>query len=120
MTWLAGRPYMDRSAKTQWSLIELKPEPADDYPGDADLLVATTCDVELWKAMHRGSPFYSQRFSRCKESFVYLKMDGAHRRPGAQAEERGKIEDALDDALARDGLGIHISGGTGLRYPYTP
>src|SRR5207302_9767222 len=70
------------------------------------------------KATHRSAPFYSQRFSRCKETFAYVKLDGAHRRPGSQAEDRGAIEDALDAALARDGLGVHVGGGTGLRYSY--
>jgi hypothetical protein len=115
---LPDRPFVDRGTGDQWSLVELKPEEADDYPDTADLIVATTCDVELWKATHPGQSFYSQRFSRCKETFAYVKMDGAHRRPGAQAEERGKIEDALDEALAHDGLGVHVGGGTGLRYAY--
>jgi hypothetical protein len=115
---LPAQPYVDREAGAEWALIELKPDRADDYPGTADLLVATARDVELWKATHHPTAFYSQRFSRCKETFAYVKMDGAHRRPGSQAEDRGAIEDALDAALARDGLGVHVGGGTGLRYSY--
>src|SRR5262249_3166302 len=112
------RPYMDRIAGTEWSLLKLEPDEADDYADQSDLLVATTCDVELWKATHQSAPFYSQRFSRCKETFAYVKLDGSNRRRGSEAEDRGKIEDALDAALEKDGLGAHIGGGTGLRYSY--
>ena len=88
---------MEREDGGQRNLIKLQPEEADDYPGQADLLVATTRDVELWKAMHAHAPFYSQRFSRCKETFAYVKLDGGVLRRGSEADDRGKIEDALDE-----------------------
>ena len=75
-------------------------------------------DVELWKATHHPMPFYSQRYSGCKETFAYVKMDGSNRQRGKEAEERGEIEDALDNKLAGDRLGIHVGGGTGIRYSY--
>lgn len=115
---LPDRPYLEQADEGEGSVLRLEPEQARDYPGRADLLTAVARDVELFKAMHGRAPFYSVRFSRWKETFAYVKMDGAHRRPGSQAEDRGKIEDALDAALARDGLGVHVSGGTGLRYAY--
>jgi len=115
---LPPQPFVEREDGGQRNLIKLQPEEADDYPGQADLLVATTRDVELWKAMHAHAPFYSQRYSRCKETFAYVKLDGSALRPGSEADDRGKIEDALDEQLARDRLGVHIGGGTGLQYAY--
>ena len=115
---LPGVPYAEREAESKWALLELKPKPADDYSDQDDLIVATTCDVELWKGTHARAPFYSQRFSRCKETFAYVKMDGSNRRAGSEAEDRGAIEDAIDEALQHEGYGIHIGGGTGLRYSY--
>lgn len=115
---LPDRPYLEQADDGKRSMVQLEPKQGRDYPGKADLLVAVARDVELFKAMHGRVPFYSVRFSRWKEAFAYVKMDGAHRRPGSQAEDRGKIEDALDEALARDGLGVHVGGGTGLRYSY--
>jgi hypothetical protein len=115
---LPDRPFVERPAQAEWSLIKLKPEPAADYPGQTDLIVATARDVELWKAAHAGPPFYSQRFSRHKETFAYVKVDGKHFRRGSEAADRGALEDALDEALADGGLGVHIGGGTGLKYSY--
>jgi hypothetical protein len=111
-------PYAEREDQDKWTLLELQPKEADDYSDQDDLIVATTCDVELWKATHGPAPFYSQRFSRCKETFVYIKMDGSNRRSGSEAEDRGVIEDAVDEAIGTEGYGIHIGGGTGLRYSY--
>jgi hypothetical protein len=45
-------------------------------------------------------------------------MDGSNRRSGSEAEDRGVIEDAVDEAIGTEGYGIHIGGGTGLRYSY--
>jgi hypothetical protein len=115
---LPGKPYLAWIAKAKWSMLELKPEPADDYLNCDDLIVATTTNVEMWKAAHSGRPFYSQRFSRCKETFAYVKLDSGNRRRGREAEDRGKIEDAIDDALLANDLGVHVGGGTGLRYSY--
>jgi hypothetical protein len=116
---LPGRPFVERGGgDEQWSLIQREPEPADDYCGTSDLMVATTRDVELWKAAHGPTSFYSERFSRCKEKFAYVKVDGRHFRRGKETDDRGEIEEALDEALGRDGLGIHVGGGTGLGYSY--
>lgn len=115
---LPGKPFIERAGEDQWSLIQLEPEPADDYPGTSDLIVATARDVELWKATHAGTPFYSVRFSRCKETFAYVKVDKSHFRRGKEADDRGELEEALDEALGRDGLGVHVGGGTGLGYSY--
>jgi hypothetical protein len=115
---LPDKPFVEWALGAPWSLIKLQPDDADDYPGQTDLMVATTCDVELWKAAHRPGLFYSQRFSRHKETFAYVKVDGTHRRRGSEAEDRGKIEDALDAELAQGGLGVHVGGGTGLKYSY--
>lgn len=115
---LPDSPYVEQGEESKWALIELKPTKADDYADQDDLIVATTRNVELWKATHTQAPFYSQRFSRCKETFCYVKMDGSNRRAGKEAEDRGAIEDAIDEALSHEGYGIHIGGGTGLRYSY--
>jgi hypothetical protein len=115
---LPDKPFVERPAQDEWSLIKLRPEQADDYPGQTDLIVATARDVELWKAAHSGSLFFSQRFSRCKETFAYAKIDGRHFPRGSEAAGRGEIEDALDAELVGDKLGIHIGGGTGLKYSY--
>jgi hypothetical protein len=63
-------------------------------------------------------PFYSDRFSRCKETFAYVKIDGSNGLGGSRVSDRAGIEDALDTELASDKLGIHIGGGTGLMYSY--
>jgi hypothetical protein len=116
---LPPRPYVDLPHNDEWALMQLEPEPADDYPRQEDLIVSMARDVELWKATHATRmPFYSRRFSRCKETFAYVKMDGSKRTRGKEADERGVIEDAIDDKLSADKLGIHTGGGTGISYSY--
>jgi len=68
----------------------------------------------------RGAVFLLFAALQSVQGIVRLRENG--RRPTGglahKPKSAGKIEDALDDALARDGLGIHVSGGTGLRYSY--
>ena len=115
---LPDRPFVEQSAECEWSLLQLEPDEADDYPRQSDLLTTVVRDVELFKATHGGAPFYSVRYSRCKETFAYVKVDGSHFRRGSESDDRGKLEDALDEALGRDGLGVHVGGGMGLMYSY--
>lgn len=115
---LPDRPYVEQPDSDQRAMIQLKPKQADDYPGQEDLLVASARDVELWKAMHSHISFHSQRFSGCKETFAFVKMELDRRRRGKEAEDRGEIEDALNERLEADRLGVCVSGGTGLRYAY--
>lgn len=100
-----------------WTSLELQPEEADDYPQRFDLLAASTGLPEVWKAAHSGRAFYSQRFSRCGETFCYLKIDGRDGRP-VSSRDRSAIEQAVDAALAEANLGSVTGGGTGLRYAY--
>jgi hypothetical protein len=111
-------PLLDVAADAKWFLVKLEPEQADDYPERSDLFVSGTLDVDLWKAMHARMPFYSERYSRCGETFAYVKIEGTEGPGELKLEDRKVIEDALDTALTADKLGVHIGGGTGLRYSY--
>src|SRR5262249_38943262 len=113
---LPPRPLLEVAADAKWFLVQLEPEEAADYPGRTDLFVTVTLDVDLWKAMHAHMPFASERFSRCGQTFAYVKIEGPEGPGGLKLEERTKIEDALNEALGPDKLGVHIGGGTGLRY----
>ena len=67
---------------------------------------------------HGGGLFHSERFSRCGETFCYVKIDGVQGLPSGNFAERADIEDALTEALGVDGLGCAVGGGTGRRYLY--
>jgi hypothetical protein len=115
---LPAQPFLELlDTIDSWSLLELKPEPADEYADQTDLFVAKTPNVELWRAT-RTPTFYSQRFSRCGEIFCYLKLDGAEGIDQEKFADKGEIEDALDALLIPAGWGCQIGGGTGLRYSY--
>jgi hypothetical protein len=97
----------------------LKPEKAEDYPGQEDLLVGRSMLVEMWGAAHSSwCVFASQRFSRFGELFCYVKTDGSADGSSARFRDKAKIEDALDESLKAAGTGAVIGGGTGLRYSY--
>lgn len=106
----------DMEAAT-WSLLELKPEGQDDYPQQADLFVAKTPNIDLWRAT-REDAFYDARFGGSGEIFAYLKLDGSEGTDGEKFADKSEIEDALDTLLIPQGWGRQLGGGTGLRYSY--
>jgi hypothetical protein len=62
--------------------------------------------------------FHSERFSKCGETFCYVKLDGKDGLDEEKFPDKAAIEDALDEVLRPRRLGCHIGGGTGLRYSY--
>jgi hypothetical protein len=114
---LPPTPHFGWAEGASWSMWQLKPEPADDFPGQADLFVGKSPNPAMWIAAHSGGPFYSERFSRCGETFCYLKVDRAEGLDGSTFADKGDIEDAVDEALVSRGLGCQV-GGMGLRYAY--
>ena len=110
----------------EWTLFELKPEEPPEQPAgqmpdfveQSDLFVARTPLVSMRRHAHSGMPFYSERYSRCGETFCYVKIDGTDGLPEDGFGGKDEIEDALDAALVPAKLGCSIGGGTGLRYSY--
>lgn len=115
---LPSQPFYRWAETTQWTLYKLEPQQADDYPEQRDLFVAKSCQHDLWVAAHADPLFFSERFSRCGETFCYVKLDGAQGLVEERFADKSEIEDAIDDVLKLHGLGCHIGGGTGLRYSY--
>lgn len=101
-----------------FSNIELEPEPADAYPGRADLLFASTGYFEMWEAAHVGSSFSSSCHSRHREIFAYLKIEAPEGPNEKSVVNRAAIEDPLHQALMQVGAGCTIGGGTGIGNAY--
>jgi hypothetical protein len=101
--------------ESKWSLCELNPQAADDYSGRDDLILAIAARPEIIEASVSG-PFSSRRFSRCGETFCYVKLD----RPedADPLKYREPLENAVNARLAPASLGCVIGGGTGIRYSY--
>jgi len=101
------------------STLKLQPpEPADDYPLRSDLLLASTSDLELFRAMLSGQPFSSSCHSRLGETFCYLKVDAGEVPWEERINFRAAFEDALRPALESANLGAIVGGGSGHRYAY--
>jgi len=115
---LPDRPYYQWTETAEWTLWQLKPEQAEDYPEQSDLFVGKSCNRAMWEAAHAGTAFYSERFSRHEETFCYLKLDGSQGLDEEKFADKSEIEDALDAVLKPQALGCQIGGGTGLRYSY--
>jgi hypothetical protein len=115
---LPASPHCEWVDGAQWSIWKLKPEKADDYCGQLDLFVGKSANPAQWNAAHSGGLFHSERFSRCGETFCYVKLDGSQGLDDESFADKSEIEDALDEALKAEKLGCHIGGGTGLRYSY--
>jgi hypothetical protein len=112
------RPHHEWVEGAEWTLWELEPEEADDYVQRQDLFVAVSANPKLWTAAHSGELFWSERFSRCGETFCYVKLDGSEGLGDAEFADRSEIEDALNAVLKPRALGCCFGGGTGRRYSY--
>jgi len=115
---LPDRPCLAWRGEAKWTGWQVRPRPADDYPGQYDLIVASSCYPEMWVAAHQGKAFSSRRFSRHGETFCFLKIEGSKRPQGGEAEYRGQLGDAVSEALIAGGLGCSVGGGSGIRYCY--
>ncbi len=115
---LPATPHHAWVADAQWSVWQLDPPDADDYPQQSDLCVGKSANEELWVSAHDDGLFDSERFSRCGETFCYIKLDGSEFSDDVEFEDKSGMEDALDEVLRPAGLGCHIGGGTGKRYSY--
>jgi hypothetical protein len=105
--------------QAHWKSYQLKPErDADDFPLRSDLIIATTCNMELIEAAFSSLLFDSRCHSRCGEYFCYLKIDANDVPSEHRVDFRAALEDPLDDALQRAGFGGSIGGGSGIRYSY--
>jgi len=101
------------------SMLKLAPpEPADDYPGQDDLLFVFTSNVELFQAIHGGGLFTSGCHSKVGELFCYLKIDHQGVPRDSLVAFRSQFEDALQPALSAADVGCCVGGGTGVRYAY--
>lgn len=102
---------------TEWTLFQRTAEQSDDFPGRTDLITGLTLDPPLWAATFT-SRFHSSRFSTGGETFCFVKIDGIDGLAGSEFDDRGAIEDALDETLRTARSGCVIGAGTGLRYSY--
>jgi len=117
---LPSEPYCSKSLEEgyEWTLYKIEPKEQVDYPAQSDMFVGKTLERALWTNAHCGAAFDSERFSRCGETFCYVKLDGTQAMDEEKFEDKAEIEDALDAALRPEGVGCVIGGGTGLIYSY--
>ena len=110
----------------QWSGFKIEPPHQEDYPEKQDLFVATLISGDFFPATYEGrDSFYSERFSRNGEKFIYIKtqvMNVVDNTPQDFNQptftDRGQLEDALTDILESKNIGTVIGGGTGYQYSY--
>ena len=73
---LPREPYAAFVDDGEWALLKLEPEEARDYPERYDMLTCVTCNPDLIGATFSNAPFFSERYSRCDETFCFVKIDG--------------------------------------------
>lgn len=121
---LPQEPYFKlvHNKQIKWALYEATPNEQPDYPRKQDFYIASfiLTEGDLFNATYQGADqFFSERYSKHNEVFVYLKIDGTAEDLNQEVFiDRCTIEDILNEALLREGLGGVIGGGTGLRYSY--
>ncbi len=117
---LPDRPWyqVDMESGPEWSLLEIEPTQADDYPGQSDEFLCVTQLPMLMQNVFSHMAFDSIRYSRFGEIFCYLKLEGNAAFNHKSVDERTELSDALDAALRPLELGASLGGGTGLQYCY--
>jgi hypothetical protein len=111
-------PYHTFCEHADWTMLELKPEFADDYGCKDDVALVSTMLPEATKCFLEGAPFSSIRFSKHGERFAYLKIDMADRSPQERHDMRVELEDALNNMLVPGRIGCITGAGLGVRYVY--
>jgi hypothetical protein len=98
-------------------ITRFTPERARDHAGACGLLTASSFVRDFFPAA--ASPlFSSSAFSRCGETFVYVKIDATGVPLEARAEHRARIEDAIAAEIEPVRLGCQVGAGLGSRYSY--
>ena len=115
---LPPRPHYEWIDEAEHTMWKLQPETAMDYPEQQDLFVGKSGNPDMWIAAHSEPVFHSSRFSRCGETFCYLKLDGSEDLGSERFADKAEIEDALNSILIPAKVGCTIGGGTGQRYSY--
>lgn len=115
---LPSKPLYTSIEGASWTLYRFNPHRRGDYPFRMDLVTGKSTFPELWKCIHSGIAFYSERFSRSGETFCYLKIDSEEGFGEGGFESKIEAEDLLEEALQGARLGCVIGGGSGLRYQY--
>ena len=115
---LPAEPVHAWCENSTWSALELKPPELPEYPGRQDLFAATTALLEMWRTAQLGEHFATERFTRCGETFCYIKIEHTEQFDGMDLDRRRAVEDALDAALKPAGLGGVCGTGTGRKYCY--
>jgi hypothetical protein len=115
---LPDRPQYERMDDRRGTVWKLSAEPSEDCVEQLDLIVAKSVNPPMWTAAHSGGLFFSERFSRCGETFCYVKIDGSEGLDEERFADKAEIEDAIDAVLKPRQLGCYIGGGTGHRYSY--
>lgn len=77
------------------------------------ITVTTTKPNIMLGASSRPLCFTSNRFSRCGETFSYLKIDESGSEVNDEVLDRGELEEALDQGLRQASVGCVIGGGWG-------
>ena len=115
---LPSTPHFEWIDSAEWRMWNLEPKPANDYIEQRDLFVGKSANPTQWAAAHSGGIFCSERFSRCGETFCFVKLDGSGDITDQTFADKSEIEEALNSVLKPNGLGCCIGGGTGIRYSY--
>ncbi|PHS00454.1 MAG: hypothetical protein COA78_24015 [Blastopirellula sp.] len=115
---LPDTPYYQNYQEEEWTAFELEPEQAEEYPQQWDLIAGVSMLPEIWQNGHNNMSFDSVRFSKCGETFCYVKMDGTDGLDEEHFSGRGDIEEALNKALREAKIGCVFGGGTGVKYSY--
>jgi hypothetical protein len=115
---LPEAPYHTFCERAEWTLLEMTPNPDDDYGAQADLAILSTMLPECMKSFLQGAPFSSRRVSRWNESFVYVKVDVSGKSVEERHELRIELEDRLNALLVPGRAGCVVGAGLGVRYLY--
>jgi hypothetical protein len=115
---LPESPYHTFCEHADWTLLELTPKAAEDYPAQDDLALLATMLPEAMKSFLQGAPFSSRRFSKCGETFAFVKMDASEKSIEERHELRLELEDRLNAVLVPGRAGCVVGAGLGVRYLY--
>lgn len=113
----AERGWKKQVPGNDWTLYRLT-EPSGDFPR-GDVVTQTTCIPRLFHEFNDSSGDYSDPLKGTGADYIYVSIDKSFYPRGEEVSRRGKIEEAVAEALETIAGGRCIGGACGTERSYS-
>lgn len=107
----------EKAAPTE-SWLTYQGNEINDEKRRGDIIVGSTRNVDLLEEFLSSEDHLENPLKGTGADYIYLQFSNASLPKGGEAAARGRIEDVLQETLARENSGIHLGGAMGTKFAY--